>query len=169
MRLLRLSLILLVGAQACAKRADEAAPSETAASQAPMPGAAPMESPAAEAPPPPPAPAATPDSLEKKTEEKGGLAAPEREYTNLAEAQKAFDESSQELDKLLGKLGAQGATPLAGGDGRCPQACKAFASLERAGDAICRLAGDTNQRCTKAREVVKQNKARVSACGCDDD
>lgn len=169
---------LLVGA-GCAKRADEA-PAETAASQAPAPAEAPEgfaapESPAAPAAaPPPPAPAggAPPSSLEPEPAPKrGGLARTDEDFSSIAEAEKAFAESSQDLDKLLGPLakqiGGRAPAPLASGDTRCPRACKAFDSLRRSGDAICRLAGDADARCTRARDVVEKNKSRVAACGCD--
>lgn len=103
-----------------------------------------------------------------------GLKKAEPEPQTLAEAEALFKSSSADLEKLVGPLKADKATggtapaPLASGDARCPKACKAFASLERAGDAICRLAGDKDARCTRARDVIKQNATRVAACGCED-
>lgn len=53
-----------------------------------------------------------------------------------------------------------------GVDSRCAHACKAFDSLSRAADAICRIAGERDERCTRARDTRDQNRARVQSCGC---
>jgi hypothetical protein len=166
----------------CAKRGDEA-PAETAASEAPAPAAVPA-GPATpvEAPAPPPPPQAgqpgggfaPPTSITEGEDDNGQHGLKAAEPTTVAEAEKAFSTSNQELEKLIGPLKGDKATggaapaPLANGDARCPRACKAFDSLKRAGDAICRLAGDTNARCTRAKGVVKQNATRVAVCGCSD-
>jgi hypothetical protein len=63
---------------------------------------------------------------------------------------------------------APAAGPLAQGTDRCANACRAFASLERAAAAICRLTKDTDARCKRAQEIVKQNGARVAVCQCDE-
>jgi hypothetical protein len=51
----------------------------------------------------------------------------------------------------------------------CQLACRAFASLERAADSVCRLAGPRDDRCTRAREIVTANTPRVASCGCRPD
>jgi hypothetical protein len=51
----------------------------------------------------------------------------------------------------------------------CQLACRAFASLERAADSVCRLAGPSDDRCTRAREIVTANTPRVASCGCRPD
>ena len=48
----------------------------------------------------------------------------------------------------------------------CMNACRAFASLERAATAVCRLAGDANERCSRARRVLAESEERVTACRC---
>ena len=48
----------------------------------------------------------------------------------------------------------------------CVHACRAFASLERAAAAVCRLAGDGNERCSRARQVVADSRARITVCSC---
>lgn len=48
----------------------------------------------------------------------------------------------------------------------CRAACQAFASLERAVEAICRLAGDPSERCERARRVRDEKSAQVAACEC---
>jgi hypothetical protein len=58
------------------------------------------------------------------------------------------------------KKGAQEASP-------CETACKAFSSLERASDAVCRL--DTEapaKRCERARQIKDDAARRVSSCAC---
>lgn len=51
---------------------------------------------------------------------------------------------------------------------RCVSACRARASMARAADALCRLAGDADVRCTRARSSVAEADAAVTAaaCGC---
>lgn len=96
----------------------------------------------------------------------GGLkqdkAKEEPAFTDLASAEKAFKAADLELVELLGS----GATALSDSDARCDRACQAFGSLERAADGICRLAGESDQRCSKARDRVKDHSARLKACAC---
>jgi hypothetical protein len=51
---------------------------------------------------------------------------------------------------------------------RCAVACRAFGSLRRAADAVCRLAGEADARCKRAQGVVNQSRSRVSACSCSE-
>jgi hypothetical protein len=49
----------------------------------------------------------------------------------------------------------------------CETACKAFSSLERASDAVCRL--DTEgggKRCERAKQIREDAARRVRSCGC---
>jgi hypothetical protein len=48
----------------------------------------------------------------------------------------------------------------------CETACRALASLERAAAAVCRLAGEADARCTRAKQTVAESSRRVAACGC---
>lgn len=48
----------------------------------------------------------------------------------------------------------------------CDTACKAFASLERASDAVCRLDAEGGQRCQRARQIREGAARRVASCGC---
>jgi hypothetical protein len=57
--------------------------------------------------------------------------------------------------------------PMANGDSECGNACKAFASLRRAANGVCRLTNEADARCVRARSVVKENETRVTACGCE--
>jgi hypothetical protein len=47
----------------------------------------------------------------------------------------------------------------------CETACKAFSSLSRASDAVCRL--DTEgKRCERARQIRQDASRRVASCSC---
>ncbi len=167
-------VVAALAALACSKQSEESAKS----------AAAPAAAPAAEqvaqsedekdtpgAPPPVAAAPASPGDNEaptsakpkKKAEgKKDGL---ERELSSLPEAEAALNKANTRLTKLLGGAKAQA---LASGDKRCDQACLAFASLKRAADAICRLAGDTDARCSRAKRIVDDNEAKVKACSCQE-
>jgi hypothetical protein len=64
--------------------------------------------------------------------------------------------------------GAGGATQSAEAPpaSRCGNACGAVSSMRRAVDAICRLAGETDARCTDARRTLRDSEAKVVACSC---
>jgi hypothetical protein len=103
-------------------------------------------------------------------------------FSSVEEAQAALDRAREELDGMSAvakkpQASGPGATtppakaseaPLAGADSRCANACRAFASLKRAADGVCRLTDETDARCTKARAIVKQNEPRVAACSCQE-
>ena len=48
----------------------------------------------------------------------------------------------------------------------CDTACKAFSSLTRASDAVCRLDTDGGKRCERARQIREDASHRVASCGC---
>ena len=48
----------------------------------------------------------------------------------------------------------------------CETACKAFSSLTRASDAVCRLDTDGGKRCERARQIRQDAAQRVAGCGC---
>lgn len=49
----------------------------------------------------------------------------------------------------------------------CDTACKAFSSLERASDAVCRLDTDGGgKRCERAKQIREDAARRVSSCSC---
>jgi len=48
----------------------------------------------------------------------------------------------------------------------CETACKAFSSLTRASDAVCRLDADGGKRCERARQIREDASHRVASCGC---
>lgn len=49
---------------------------------------------------------------------------------------------------------------------QCVSPCRALASMRRAVDALCRLAGDADARCTDARKTLQDSAARVATCRC---
>jgi hypothetical protein len=55
-----------------------------------------------------------------------------------------------------------------GSASNCERACAAFRSLSRAPDALCRLAGEGDSRCTAARAKVTagEQRLRAGACAC---
>jgi hypothetical protein len=164
----------------CSKRAeDESVKSATApatpaagdrAAEQPLaPGAAPPPAVAApEAPAQEPADEEAPSSTTKNSEKpkKDGLGDQTREELNsVADAEALLNAQSARLTKLLGGAKAQA---LSAGDKRCDEACLAFASLKRAADAICRLAGDSDARCTRAKRIVDSSESKLKACSCEE-
>ena len=58
------------------------------------------------------------------------------------------------------------AAPGRDAQGRCGNACGAMTSMRHAVDAICRMAGDTDARCTDARRTLKDSETKITGCGC---
>ncbi|MCA9645198.1 MAG: hypothetical protein H6718_10010 [Polyangiaceae bacterium] len=85
----------------------------------------------------------------------------EPQFTDLKSAEKALIAADLELVDLL-----KGATALSDSDARCERACRAFASLERAAEGVCRLAGESDDKCSHARARVKVHSERLKACDC---
>lgn len=48
----------------------------------------------------------------------------------------------------------------------CDTACKAFSSLRRAREAVCRLDAPSGPRCARADGIVRDAGARVTSCRC---
>lgn len=158
----------------------EAPPSEAPASKAPAPAEQPALAPGAPAPSAPGQAAAAPepaptvgstkdlDSVKADEQREKSKRALAQEPTTLADAEQALDQALAELNLLAGTKAAKGsATPLAAGDTRCPEACKAMESLRRAAASVCRLAGDPHARCDRAKKIVKDSEARVAVCKCE--
>jgi hypothetical protein len=166
-------LVLAVLAFGCAKAERSAEPSSQPApppARAERPGSTEVSAPTASSTlAPSEKPGLVPESgaAQRKAEHSDAL----REVQTLAQAEAALKQAESELDALLGPRGRTadkgGAVPLAAGDARCGDACKAFESLRRAAEAVCRLAGDADARCTRARKIVKENERRVSVCKCE--
>ncbi len=120
-------------------------------------------------------PSAAPPAAEPASES----AAPSSLRAGTAdEAVGELDAAERELDRLLGGSGdATGPgglkkegeeRPLAGGDG-CSIACRALASMRRAADHLCELAGEGDTRCSDARARVGRASDRVrgSCASCE--
>ncbi|HKY36972.1 MAG TPA: hypothetical protein VJN18_13595 [Polyangiaceae bacterium] len=102
-----------------------------------QPGAPPATAAGAAAPPPP-------------------AAAPAAEPAAGKRAEKASADEAQ----------SEAAPPRAREVSPCETACKAFSSLERASDAVCRLDNEGGQRCRRARQIREDAARRVQGCGC---
>lgn len=48
----------------------------------------------------------------------------------------------------------------------CVTPCHAIASMRRAVEAICRMAGAQDARCTDARKTLGESEAKTAGCGC---
>jgi len=105
------------------------------------------------------------------------------ELENLEQAEAALARARQQLDTVLGAAPAAGESGAEKddadrsaerprseaekkADSPCVTACRAFASLERAQLAVCRLAGDADARCTRAKSMVEESARRIARCGC---
>ncbi len=84
-------------------------------------------------------------------------AAPAAEPAQDRSADKATEEKRAE---------SEAAAPRAKEVSPCETACKAFSSLERASDAVCRLDNEGGQRCQRARQIREDAARRVQSCGC---
>ena len=88
------------------------------------------------------------------------------EPASLPEAERALERARSELEEASAG-DAKADREASGGERNCATACRAFASLRRAADAICRLAGPGEQaRCARARGTVTDSERRVAGCGC---
>lgn len=133
---------------------------------------------------PPPAPAAGAPGGSRNELESGG------DKDSIATAEAEFEQARAELEAAL--PGAKRDQPASGAaapsrsrpsdsvaeeapkskaekkssEGGCATACRAFASLGRAATAVCRLAGDEDARCTRAKGIVSEAERRVATCSC---
>jgi hypothetical protein len=58
------------------------------------------------------------------------------------------------------------APPKTADEDRCASSCRALGSMRRAVDALCRMTGDDDARCTDARKTLRESTTRVAACRC---
>lgn len=188
----RLRILLLVGATAlfvgCAAQAPRPAPAATPAAPAP-PARQEEQPPAPAAAAPAPAGQTAPSSANQQVPTSlttGEKKAKKPEFNNVADAEAALARANRQLVAMYAptaggatRRGAAAKAPPAAGrasaesttsqQSRCATACKAFASLRRAADAVCRLAGKDDARCHHARDLVDENSRRVAQCGCSDE
>lgn len=83
-----------------------------------------------------------------------------RQLSTVAEALDAFEEDEIRLTQLLSGQ----ATAL--DTNTCGSVCDALASMRRASDAICDLAGEDDPRCATARDKLAGNEKRIEGRGC---
>lgn len=102
------------------------------------------------------------------------------DFKTLEQAEVALAAANEELARLFpaeqkrkrsaapakATEGAQEAEASADRTDPCAQACRAFSSLKRAADAVCRLAGDPSAPCSRAKSLVTDNERRVTTCPC---
>lgn len=180
---------LIVLYTACGRSVEPSAPSASATSaSSAAPAAAEEAKPetpaAAPAPVPPPA---GPQGLDRP---KSKAAADEAEFTSLEAAERALNQAKADLDRLalaepapsIGrdatadraaekKSGARapnaaGAAAPTKSNAVCDDACRAFSSLTRAANAVCRLDGNSGTHCQHAKHVLSDAQQRVASCSC---
>ena len=49
----------------------------------------------------------------------------------------------------------------------CGSPCRALASMKRAVEALCRMTGDTDDRCVDAKRTLGESTSRVASCRCE--
>ena len=159
-------LVLLLPLAACGGAAYDKSPAPVSPqSQEAEPGAA--ETTAEE----PEADGAAEEAPSSTQGEGGELSTAEAELTD---ARRVLDELFAPQAATGGAAGqpqpsappAEEADEASSRDNRCSRACRAFASLERAAKAVCRLAGEEDYRCEQAMKLVRVNRTRVVSCGC---
>jgi len=184
---------LIVCFAACGRALEPSAPSASATSASPtapgVPAEAKPES-AAVAPAPAPPPAGGPQGLDQP---KSKAAEDEAEFTSLEAAERALNQAKSDLDRLALAEPAPSAkrdapadraaekkdakptarAPAAAGaaapmksNAVCEDACRAFSSLTRAANAVCRLDGSSGTHCTRAKHVLADAQQRVASCSC---
>lgn len=177
----------IVWVGACAPRAPEAS--------APAPGPietryAPPPADGVPAPVGPP-PAAAAPGLRDEAATRPQSADDKPDFSTLDAAERALNQAKADLDRLalaepapmVGRSTASSAAaekkersaapaPKASAAANsapsalCENACRAFSSLTRAANAVCRLDGDGGTHCTRAKRVVADSQIRVSNCSC---
>ncbi len=128
-------------------------------------GAAKQAEPEAQAPTAEPAPA-EPMPMGPQNQPKSG-------ESELVSAERELDDADARLSDAASGGGAAmsddtdfDAAPQSGGASRCSTVCKAYASLLRAREAICRIDGDAGPRCERANFTVERHENTRAACDC---
>ena len=144
---------------------------EAGAEAAPAPAALSEETesvheapPAPAASPPPPATTNALQGEDELTRAERELAAADHELSGqtaagAAEAERHDDAPGRGSGPAKPKSSAPQQQP-------CVTTCKAFASLVRARDSICRIDGGDGERCSRANQIVERHTARSTSCGC---
>jgi hypothetical protein len=182
-------LTVMIWVLGCARAPEASAPAASATSPASSNYAAPPAAEAAPIAPASPAPAAAPQGLDDESRSRKG-AALDQEFATLEAAERALNQAKADLDRLalaepakeLGRSAASGGAsekkdraaepPKASAAGStapsalCENACRAFSSLTRAANAVCRLDGNGGSHCTHAKRVLADSQVRVASCSC---
>lgn len=116
--------------------------------------------------PPPAAPAAAAPAAEAAEP-----AEPESGESELVRAERDLDDADARLSGVAteGEAMEEGADYESAGPSsatRCNKVCKAYASLLRARDAICRIDGEHGPRCERANFTVERHENTRVACDC---
>jgi hypothetical protein len=109
----------------------------------------------------------------------------DRARARLADAENEKKKSEKEIDKdSAAPAGGAGSTPSstttvkpgtapareetakAAAVDSCTQSCRALSSMRRAVSALCRMTGDTDNRCSDARRTLSESESRVAGCHC---
>jgi hypothetical protein len=140
----------------------------------------------------PPAAAPAPQGLDQARSAESS--AKDEELTTLEAAERALNRAKSDLDRLAlaeapvqvgraapadgapkaekkekaahARAGAGAAAASSAPNALCDNACRAFASLSRAANAVCRLDGDSGSHCSRAKRVVADSQQRVANCAC---
>ena len=59
------------------------------------------------------------------------------------------------------------ASPRQQREDACGSPCRALASMKRAVEALCRMTGDTDDRCADAKRTLGESTSRVASCKCE--
>ena len=129
-------------------------------------GAAKQAEPEAQAPTAEPAPA-QPTPMGSQSQPKSG-------ESELVSAERELDDADARLSNAASGGEAamsddsdfDAAAPQSGGASQCSTVCKAYASLLRAREAICRIDGDAGPRCERANFTVERHENTRAACDC---
>jgi hypothetical protein len=103
----------------------------------------------------------------------GAAAAPPPASVTMAPAPSPTREDARRADKSSASSADGAPAPAAApapapakDANTCQTACKAFSSLARASDAVCRLDTEGGKRCERARQIREDASQRVASCGC---
>ncbi len=130
-----------------------------------------------------PAPAKAPayERSRETTQDSDGIAEPrtiEEAEEQIAEARAALEPRNDEKAAFepappTSKRPEPPPTPQAGKALRedredvCRSPCRALASMKRAVSALCRMTGDSDNRCVDAKRTLDESTGRMAHCKCD--
>jgi hypothetical protein len=92
-----------------------------------------------------------------------------RPATGRGEAAHGADKKAAARSAAPAAAGADLGAPSgegASGGSACDNVCRAYSSLLRAANAVCRIDGDSGAHCAHAKQVRSDAERRVSSCSC---